>query len=212
MERMMTKKIRTLNIKLSSDYNRAFVFTAYPNNDPVHFSIKYNKTSPSLQFEIGGNNNTVKNGKVSVQMYRNLDICKFTSMFFSLDSTKTEKHDFRSRFVGIRKLYHNEIFKFLNERIDLNVPEDWNKVGQNLLTVTGWKLHSFEDDFIYYFVQRKFFNKVARVSVIRTAGLQFSTPRGEEALQKYYDDFLLKSEDKDNPLDELAFLDNITLE
>jgi hypothetical protein len=207
----MPKKLRTLNIKLSSEYNRAIVLTAYPNGEPIHFSVKYNKTSPALQFEVGNNTSMLNTNKISIQMHRNLDTCKFASTFFSLDNTKTERHDFRSRFIGVRSIYKNDIFKFLNERIDMNVPEDWNKVGQNLVTITGWKIHGFEDDLIYYFVQRKFFNKVMRVSVIRTAGLQFATPRGEASLDKYNQDFIDKYDGEAKQIDELNFLENIDL-
>ena len=68
----------------------------------------------------------------------------------------------------------------------MNVNDNPKKIN-NYLLILGWKLHGYEDDLNFFFIQRSCMNNITKVNLIRTAGLQFATDRGLDALDQYYD-------------------------
>lgn len=173
-----------LKIKLLQTLNRGIIYTAFPIGQAVPFTILFNKQSSALQFSINTNFETEKE-KVYVTMYRNLDDCKFCQTFFQLQSIKDERYDYRFKFSGINRLFERDVFRFSKEKLDLQLPDPHTKSTNNYLLVLGWKLYDIEDDLIFFFVQRRCYNNISRMNILRTMGLQFATDRGMETLDKY---------------------------
>ena len=133
----------------------------------------------------------ISSGRVKIRMRRDLNKCMFSKVFFELQSVVDGERDFRTKFVKVNKEYKEVIFQFFSERLDLRAAtENRNKDSDNHLQISGWKLYDNEADLIYFFFQRRFFNVVLRKTIIRTAGLQFSTREGFKILSKYHEHFL----------------------
>jgi len=180
----MQKDPNNLKIKLLPTLNRGIIYTAFPTGHAVPFTILFNKQSSALQFSINTNFEGFKD-KTYVTMYRNLDDCKFCQTFFQLQSVKDERYDYRFKFSGVNRLFERDIFRFSKEKLDLQLPESHNKSTNNYLLVLGWKLYDIEDDLIFFFVQRRCYNNISRMNILRTMGLQFATDRGIETLERY---------------------------
>ena len=185
---MLNKDIE-VKIKFTSTLDRAISYVAYPKGQPVFYNILYNKQTSAIQFQVDSNADIMKKNEVSVSMYRNLETSKFCNTFFHFINQKNDSTDFRFKFAGVNKVYERDIFQFQKEKLDLNSKQNTDKhLSNNYLLVLGWKIFGLEDDFIFYFIQRKCFNKVTRTNIIRTAGLQFATKLGNERFERYHID------------------------
>jgi hypothetical protein len=178
-----------LRLKLIPTLNRAITLVSYPTGKPVHFTVFHNKQNTALQFQVDSSIPLIQKGEVIISMYRNLENCKFCQTFLMVDSQKNDKNDYRCKFSGINRMFEKDMYQFLREKLDFQA-NGGGKSSNNYLAINGWKIFSLEDDLLFYFIQRKCYNTVTRVNVIRTAGLQFATKRGAEALEKYYDQSL----------------------
>ena len=180
----MQKDTNNLKIKLLPTLNRGIIYTAFPIGQPVPFTILFNKQSSALQFAVDTQSEAIQQGKIFTSMYRNLNDCKFCKLFFQLQSTKDERYDYRFKFSGVNRYFERDAFRFSKEKLDLQLP-DQKKSSNNYLLVLGWKLYDIEDDLIFFFVQRRCYNHILHLNILRTMGLQFATERALEALDKY---------------------------
>ncbi len=196
----MSQKIN-LNLSLQNSLNRANVYTCYPAGKPVNFTIYFHKKTSALQFDVDSRAHPIKNNLVKISMFRNLENCTFTKVFFKLENLKTNTYDYQSKFGGVDKLYEKHCFPFMKEKMDLQAGNS-NETSTNYMLTLGWKLFDMEDDLLFFFVQRRCYNNITRVNIIRTAGLQFATERGLHALDQY----LESSENEVRKVDNLDFL------
>lgn len=205
-------KCKKFQLDLIPTLSRATMFSGFIYGKPLNFAVKYDKKSTALQFQFDSNSSLIRSGKVKIQMYRNLEICNFSKMFFNLETAKDNYNDYRSKFIGVKPLYSKQLVQFMKEKYDLQVNEK-GKPSQNYLMVMGWKIQDIDNDLLFYFVQRKCYNDITRVNVIRTAGLQMFTERGSELFNRYLsncDTIIRKAESYDNiPLPCSSNMDNL---
>ena len=178
------KKVKKFSVDLIPTLNRAVVLSAFISGKPMTFAIKYDKKSSALQFQLDSNNTLVRDRVVQIQMYRNLETCRFCRLFFDMETRADEGSDYRSKFQGIKPLYARHMIQFLREKYDFQV-NDKGKPSQSYLLVLGWKLQDSDNDLLFYFIQRKCYNDATRTNIVRTAGLQLATERGLQFLEKY---------------------------
>jgi len=199
----MNNETNNLKVRLIPTLNRGLIYTAFPTGTPVPFTILFNKQTSALQFGVDTQHNIIRSGDVKVSMFRNLTDCKFCKTFFHLESTKDDNFDYRFKFTGTNRLYERDILKFSKEKLDLHIA-DQKKSSNNYLLILGWKLYDLADDLIFYFVQRRCYNNISRVNILRTMGLQFATQHGLDTLDRYYEDF----EEGMHRVEEVSFLDH----
>lgn len=196
---------KELNLKLNLipyKLDRSITSNILIHGKPITFSILHNKRSPHIKFQLYQNSEPLKKGIVTVSMHRNLDTCKFCKIFFNLETRISDNIDYQNKFNGINRMYDRELFQFMKEKLDFNIPEH-KKSSVNYLLLLGYKVHAHEDDLIYLFIQRRFFNVITRMAVLRTSGIQFSTKRGLEVMERYYNNY----QDNVKISSELSFLD-----
>ena len=177
----------TLMLNLERSLNRAIVYTAFPMSKPVNFTIYHHKITSAIQFDVDTKSKVIKSQEVLFSVYRNLDNCSFCRTFLTVENMKNERHDYQNKFTGLNKSKEKYVAPFIKEKLDLNIQDD-NKPSLNYLIVFGWKLYDLDDELLFYFVQRKCYNKITRTHIIRTAGLQFATKKGIKALDAYTND------------------------
>jgi hypothetical protein len=102
-----------------------------------------------------------------------------------MESLQNNRCDYRGKFSGVKTNMNRFLIQFMKENYDYQV-NDKDKVSQNYMTVWGWKLQDSDNDLLFYFVQRKCYNDITRLNVVRTAGLQLSTARGRDIFEKYF--------------------------
>lgn len=200
------RKVKKFSVDLIPTLNRAVVLSAFISGKPMTFAVKYDKKSSALQFQLDSNNALVRDRIVQVQMYRNLETCRFCRLFFDMETRTDDSSDYRSKFQGIKPLHARHLIQFLREKYDFQV-NDKGKPSQNYLLVLGWKLQDSDNDLLFYFVQRKCYNDATRTNIVRTAGLQLATERGLKFLEKYSGsaDNMIR---KINEMDDVPFFAN----
>ena len=204
---MSTENTHMLKVKLISTLNRGLIYSAFPGGEPVPFTILFNKQTSALQFNVDTHSEIIQSGNVVTSMYRNLEDCKFCQTFFHLESTKDDNYDYRFKFAGINKQFERNVFRFSKEKLDLQIP-DQKKSTNNYLLVLGWKIYDMGDDLIFYFVQRRCYNNISRMNILRTMGLQFATSRGLDVLDRYHE----SSENSITRVKKVDFLDGGDME
>lgn len=180
----LKRKIKKFSVDLIPTLNRAIVQSAFICGKPLTFAIKYDKKSSALQFQLDSNNPIIRDRIVQVQMYRNLETCRFSKLFFNTETNVEEGYDYRCKFQSVQSLYERHLIQFLREKYDFQM-NDKGKSSQNYMSVLGWKLQDSDNDLLFYFVQRKCYNDATRTNIVRTAGLQLATERGLSYLDKY---------------------------
>jgi hypothetical protein len=155
---------------------------------PVNFAILHHKQTSALQFYINSNAKCIQNKDVLISMYRNLEKSKFSQAFLKLDSRTDSNCDYQNKFIGVKPMLSKNLIPFFSERLNMKDGSNFDSKSsnKNYIMTLGWKIHGLEDDFLIYFVQRRCYNTVTRISIVRSISLQFSTPRGLELLDKYY--------------------------
>jgi hypothetical protein len=186
LKNMTKSKKGDIQISIKPTLNRAILYTAYPlgTEYPLQFSVLYHKQTTALQLQVDSNNNLIKEGKLIVNMYRNLDKCSFCNIFFNVDSYTTDTCDYRGKFSGVRKTFQKHLIQFAKEKYDFNVQET-GKPAKNYMLLLGWKIHGIENDLNFFYIQRKSYNTVSRINIIRSVCVQFSTDRGLNILDRY---------------------------
>ena len=173
-------------VKLTPTLNRSQVLTTYMQG-PIHFAINYHRITPAIQFILENKNPLIQKNIIKVQMFRNLDKCDFCTTFFDMETFVKEGYDVRGKFSGVNRMNESNLIRCATEKLDFYT--EGKKNSQNGLLILGWKIIGLEDDFLFYFVQRKCFNTKTRTRLIRTAGLQFATERGLNGIQNYIKNF-----------------------
>ena len=177
-------KPKKFTVDLVQTLNRAAIISSYVCGKPVAFAVRYDKKSSGLQFQIDATNRLVKDRTIVVNMYRNLETCKFVKIFLDTDTVSSASKDYRFRFNGVKPLYQRHIIQFMRERYELHI-NDRNRECQNYLMITGFKIDDADNDLLFYFIQRKCYNDTTRTDIIRTCGLQLSSKYGADILDKY---------------------------
>lgn len=179
----MNKKIK-MDLYVQDTLNRGIIYTVFMKSNSINFVICHHKQTPGLQFQVDSNNPLIKNKSVFIKMYRNLDNCDFCNLFFNMKTEETEETDYRAKFMNVKNHMSKYVIGFMREKLDLKCEETKGSY-QNYITVSGWKIHGIEDDLVFFDVERRCYNNVTRTNVVRSAGIQFSTKKGLDALDKY---------------------------
>ncbi|MCK5018194.1 MAG: hypothetical protein KAS32_14150 [Candidatus Peribacteraceae bacterium] len=186
--------------------NRAMIYNIVLGGKAITYTVLHNKQTSPLQFVVE-QSALIKSGELQVSMHRNLLNAKFCETFFNLENIKEDKYDYQSKFKGIKREFEKDVYQFSKEKLDLNISNSSNRQSNNYMLLLGWKVYGFEDDLAFIFVQRRCYNAITKTNIIRTAGLQFATPRGLEQLDKYLESFHQAQEEKDMSIDFLNFDD-----
>ena len=180
-------KEKNLKLKLvHNQLDRSLTLNTFIQKKNIFFSVCHNKVNSPLQFQIDPNCDLIKSGKIEVATFRNLNKSKFCETFLNLDNRQDEKIDYQNKLLGMNRYYEKHIFHFLKEKYIFHLSEV-KKPTNNYLLIIGWKIYCYEEDYNFFFFERRCYNNITRNNILRTAGLQFATKKGLEALDNYYE-------------------------
>lgn len=139
--------------------------------------VFFTKKSPFLLFTIDPDfsGESVHKRNVKVNMFKNLLSSKFCETFLILHDFRKDTLDIINQFENIKPEYFNDISFILNETITLSKIEVVDKVFFDILTVYGFTLSAYMNEFIFLIAERQ--NIVRRLNrkIVRTTGIQIST-------------------------------------
>lgn len=193
----VTKKV--FSTELISSLDRCVVQNVYCGNERVYFGINYNKYTSALQFQLDKNVKSVKQRLINVKMFRNLEKSEFCNIFFKLCTINNNNSDYRCKFISTNPRFDKHLIPFTRELYDFNKGLNSNHKSNNYMAVSGWKLQESDNDLIFFFVERRCYSDIAKLNIVRTAGLQIATDLGLRVLTKFqahYDNDLRKVDAK----------------
>ena len=170
-----------LNVIITPKLNRCHIYTSFPKNIPVSFALYYNLKSPNIQIRFNKDSNILKDNEIDITIVRNLNNSDFCNCFLKLNTFIDSTTNASCSFSGVKNNFNDSLFQFMNEKTCLN------SKCVNSISISGWRLYGIENDFIFYFIERKVMDIVTNILNIRTCGLQFSTKRGIRLLSEYYE-------------------------
>lgn len=199
-------------VDLIPTLNRATVMSIYAAGKPVTFAIRHDKRSAALQFQPDPNNRPIRSGELRVNMFRNFEACPFANTFFELENVSDDGRDVRGQFIGTKSIFSKYLLPFTHERYDFATKIGPGGTSNNYMIVDGWKTLDANNDLIFMYVQRAVYNDVTRMHILRSAGIQFSTARGEEILKRFsesLDDQFRRLGDEDDLPEFLRGIDEV---
>lgn len=173
----------TFDIELSDQLNRSVTIDTMINNIPMHVGILFNKRSSFLQFKICKSKSYYEDRDIHITMFRQLSNSVFCKSFLFLENRTEGNIDYQNKFNGIKRNFKSEVFKFMAEKYDLKIRD--NRKSNNYLLMLGFKLNGYEHDLNYFFIQRRCYNNVTNLNIIRTIGMQIANTKGLECMDKY---------------------------
>lgn len=174
------------DLNLITTLNRSIVISTMFQGLPFAFGIMHHQKTSGLQFQYNLTHEAAKKD-IRVNMFRNLETSMFCNVFCKFENVSSDRYDFRSKFSEFNENYSENVITFLKEYYDFQ-HHPTKSTSKNYMNVYGWKVHGIEDDLAFYFIQRKCYHPINKVDIIRTAGLQISTPAGLSGLNNYFKD------------------------
>jgi len=142
-----------------------------------NIGIFFTKKSPFLLFTINPDfsGESVHKRNVKVNMFKNLLSSKFCETFLTLHDFRKDTLDIINQFENIKPEYFNDVSFILNETTTLSKIEVVDKVFFDILTIYGFTLSAYMNEFIFLIAERQ--NIVRRLNrkIVRTTGIQIST-------------------------------------
>lgn len=139
--------------------------------------VFFTRRSPFLLFTINPDfsGEYVHKRNVKVNMFKNLLSSKFCETFLVLHDFRKNTLDIINQFEAVKPEYFNDVSFILNETITLSKTEVVDRVLFDTLTVYGFTLSAYMNEFIFLIAERQ--NIVRRLNrkIVRTTGIQIST-------------------------------------
>jgi len=176
----------TLGKSFNRNYNMRLSFLDGYYNIGVYF----NKRSTFLLFKIEPDFSKVTNQKhgVKINMFKNLESSKFCETFINLHNYKKNTLDIINQFENIKPEYYHEISFLFNETLTLSKTEIDDKTLFDTLTIYGFTLNSFMNEFIFILAERQNIDNKLNKKMVRTSGMQISTSSAIELLNEFHED------------------------
>jgi hypothetical protein len=163
---------------------------------PINVVVYYHKKTAGLQFDVDTRPLYIRNKGIKVNLYRNMNKSKFVEMFVNTASIKEPGSDVHCKYEGLKDIHTGLVYNFTKEKLDLNAGKSKSSPN-NYVLVLGFKIVNLDNDYNFFFVQRRCYSNDQKNCIIRTAGIQIASPDGFEAFSNMstaYDNNLLLSE------------------
>jgi len=147
----------------------------------------FNKKSTFLLFKVDHDFPSIR--QVKVNMFKNLQASKFCETFINLHNYKKFTLDIVNQFDSIKSEYFHELNSIINETISLSKVKVDDKVFFDNLTIYGFTLVSYLNEFLFIITERQNVIKKLGKKIVRTSGLQIATSNALKLLDEYHEDF-----------------------
>jgi hypothetical protein len=179
-----------MSLSLGKVFNRSYNLRLPFLNGYYNIEIFYHKHSSFVLFQVNPDFNSIDKYEHSakVAMFKNLDASKFCETFLDLHTYKKETLDIINQFQSIKPDYTLDVNFILNETVHLSKTTYEDRVFYDTLTVYGFTISSFSNEFIFLLVERQNINSKLNKKIVRTSALQISTSPSLDALSEFYNE------------------------
>lgn len=176
-----------MSLHLGKSFDRCYNIRIPFLDGYYNIGVYFNKHSSFLLFKVDSDfqHNVNKHG-VKINMFKNLESSKFCEAFIKLHNYKKSTLDIVNQFESINADFYNDIFLFLNENLNLMKIEIADKELFDTLTIYGFTLNLYSNEFIFIIAERQNIIKKLGRKIVRSSGLQIGTTSSINMINEYY--------------------------
>jgi hypothetical protein len=178
----------TLGKTFDCNYSRTIPFL----DGYYNIGTFFNKKSPFLLFRVDpqfeGKSSNISSYGIKINMFKNLESSKFTETFINLHNFRKSTLDIINQYDSIKSDNYNDISSFLNETINLSKVDLDDRVLFDTLTLYGFTLTAFNNEFIFIIAERQNIIRKLGKKVVRSTGIQIGTSRALNLLNEFHNE------------------------
>lgn len=156
-----------------------------------NIGVFFSKRSPFVLFSVDPDYKIYTKSlghAAKINMFKSLEASRFCETFLNLHNFRKNTLDILNQFHSVKGQYESDVNFIFNETLNLAKVEYEEKVFYDNLTLYGFTLTSFSNDFIFIIAERQNIIKKLSKKVVRTTGLQISTTPALNLLDEFYND------------------------
>jgi hypothetical protein len=180
-------------LKMGKSFDRNYNLRVPFLDGFYNIGIFLNKKSSFLLFSASPDfsSGKVHIKSIKINMFKNLTSSKFCETFLDLHNFRKNTLDIVNQFDKIKSDYYQDVnFKF-NELITLSKVEVSDRTFYDTVTLYGFTLSSYIDEFLFIIAERQSIIKRLNRKVVRTTGLQISTTPAISLLDEFHNESLV---------------------
>lgn len=176
-----------MGLSLGKTFNRSYNLRVPFLDGYYNIGAFFNKRSPFLLFRVDPSfNDNITSHGVKINMFKNLESSRFSETFLVLHNFRKATLDIINQFQEIKSSYHFDVNFIFNETLKLSKIEIEDRVLFDTLTLYGFTLSSYDNEFIFVIAERQSIIKKLNKKVVRTTGIQIATSRALSLLNDFY--------------------------
>ena len=174
----------TLGNKLNRSYSIRLPF----NNGFYDVTVFLNKSSTFSLFGIDADFSESKTSQGMVKMFKNIEASKFCETFIKLHNFKKDTLDIVNQYDCIKPEYTSDINMILNETVTMSKIRINDRDIFDTMNIYGFTVLPYVEEYFFLIAERHAIMKKLGKKVVRTTGLQISTPTTSKIIDEYYDE------------------------
>lgn len=194
-------------LTFGSKINRSYTMYLPFKTDHVEVSVMFNKSNTYLGFNTDQTLYQMhRNNEIHSQIFKDLRESSFATTFLDLREFKSKNLDIRQQFHNILPQFEDKIQYVANETVKLSKVQTKNGQFESSLYIFVFNFSDYENDFLFFLVERQHIDIVLDKKLVRTCGLQICTNDVHEDLLKMiecYNSDLVKTEKVDDVMKSL---------
>jgi hypothetical protein len=178
-----------MGLELGRTFDRSYNMRIPFTDGFFNLGVFFSKRSPFVLFRIDPDFRTSKHeSSIKISMFKSLDGSKFCETFVNLHNFRKNTLDILNQFHSIKNQYSDDVNFIFNETLNLAKVESDDKVFYDTLTLYGFTLTSFSNDFVFVIAERQNIIKKLSKKLVRTTGLQIATTPALNLLEEFYNE------------------------
>lgn len=169
----------TLGKQFDRNYNLRVPFL----NTFCNIYIFFSKKSPLVLYNIDQDNKAELDKSVNVKMFKNLTGSTFCETFLNLHNYRKNNLDIVNQFHDVKSELSSDISFICNESINLSKIIIEDRTLFDILTVYGFTLTSYINEYIFVVTERQHINQNLNKKIVRTTGVEISTNESSEYIK-----------------------------
>lgn len=178
-----------MGLELGRTFDRSYNMRIPFSDGFFNLGVFFSKRSPFVLFRIDPDFRSSKHeSSIKINMFKSLDGSKFCETFVNLHNFRKNTLDILNQFHSIKNQYSDDVNFIFNETLNLAKVETEDKVFYDTLTLYGFTLTSFSNDFVFVIAERQNIIKKLSKKLVRTTGLQIATTPALNLLEEFYNE------------------------
>lgn len=174
-------------LRLGNKLNRLYSIRLPFNMGFYNITVFLNKSTTFSLFGLEADFSDASNPGM-VKMFKNIEASKFCDAFIKLHNFKKETLDIVNQYDCIKPEYTSEVSMILNETITMSKIRINDRDVFDTMNLYGFTILPYVEEYFFLIAERHAIMKKLGKKVVRTTGLQISTPSTSKIVDEYYDE------------------------